>query len=72
MLKKNLAIIIIILLTLLLMVIVIWLFDRRIKKIDGKMRPVATRSAGACKMPGCKPQAARYAKARAFAYTKTI
>jgi hypothetical protein len=44
MLKKNLWIIMIILLTLLLMAIVIWVFDRRIEKINARMKSSAVLS----------------------------
>jgi len=37
MLKKNLSIIIIVLLTLLLMAVVIWIFNKRIEKIEKRM-----------------------------------
>jgi len=38
MLKKNLSIIIVVLLTIVLIAIVIWLFDKRIERIDQQLR----------------------------------
>jgi len=39
MLKKNLSIIVVVLVAIALIVFVIWLFDRRIKSIDKKIKP---------------------------------
>jgi hypothetical protein len=44
MLKKNLSIVLVLLLTLLLIMFVFWLFDKRIKSIDKKIKPSATYS----------------------------
>jgi hypothetical protein len=42
MLRKNLSIILVVLLTLLLIALVIWVFDKRIKSIDKKIKPSVT------------------------------
>jgi len=42
MLKKNLSIILVVLITLLLIAMVIWVFDKRIKSIDKKIKPTVT------------------------------
>ena len=40
MLKKNLSLILIVLLALLMIAVVIWVFDKRIKRIKEKAKPI--------------------------------
>jgi len=45
MLKKNLSLILIVLMALLMIAVVIWVFDRRIKRIKEKAKPIFVSSA---------------------------